>query len=154
MITIDKKLFELLQGSSCFGIAPDMETPECKKCDVSAQCIAKMKNGESATPPMSKKIADEPVKKPSPKKSTETKSTTSKKKPATTKTESKKAPAKKSAPKKSTTTKTQDPNLPNFKAMSLDELKELAKERNVEWKEYGNDNITRMKLTMGLKKSY
>jgi hypothetical protein len=44
--------------------------------------------------------------------------------------------------------------MPDFKSMSLDELKELAAERNVEWKDYGNAQITRMRLIMALKKSY
>ncbi len=45
-------------------------------------------------------------------------------------------------------------DMPDFKPMTLDEIKALAVERSIEWKDYGNDQITRMRLIMALKKSY
>ena len=140
---IDAKLLEVISKSTCFGIAYDPTVPECKQCDVKGSCKAKMEGGLGGTPiPTTKAVAIEPAKK-----ATTTTTTTSK--ASTPKNGNKpKATTKKDAPKPA------NPNMPDFKPMSLPELKDLAKERSVEWKDYDNDNITRMRLIMALKKSY
>ncbi|AGR47042.1 hypothetical protein SHANETTE_148 [Bacillus phage Shanette] len=146
---IDSKLLEALQESTCFGIAHDESVPECQKCDVRGQCKARMEGANIPTPrKKEKKVVVETPK--------ETKATT---KPATK--------SDKPAPKKATSTpakpkaeaKKKDPvqysaDMPDFKPMSFEALKDLASERNVEWKDYANDSITRMRLIMNLKKSY
>lgn len=135
---IDAKLLEILAESTCFGIAYDLSVPECKQCDVKGSCKAKMEGGLGGTPvPTTKAVAIEPKKEAkttsAPKKASEPKAT----KPTTKKAESKPVG-----------------NLPDFKAMTLENLENLARERNVEWKDYGSENITRMRLVMALKKSY
>ena len=143
-VNIDSKLLEALQASTCFGFAHDATVPECKQCDVQAQCKSKSEGAEIPTP--TRKVSKPDL--PKEDKPVEAKKPT---KPTTTKSSSTPAPAKKAPPKK---TSTPSGNLPDFKAMTLEELKDLAKERNVDWKEYGNDNITRMRLIMGLKPTY
>lgn len=138
---IDAKLLEVISKSTCFGIAHDPTVPECKQCDVKGSCKAKMEGGLGGTPiPTTKAVAIEPAKQT-------TSGSTSKKTTSTSKSTSKSS-------KKKEETKEVNPNMPDFKPMSLPELKDLAKERNVEWKDYDNDNITRMRLIMALKKSY
>lgn len=147
MINIDTKLLEALKQSSCFGIAHDESVPECKQCDVRAQCKVKSEGEINIPIPRGKSTVTPPVKEVA-KKETPKKPTTTKKadKPST--------PAKKSspAPKKSAPSNPDD--TPDFKNMNLDELKALAGLRKVEWKDYGNDQITRMRLIMAIKKSY
>ena len=144
MVKLDPRLLEALQASTCFGIAHDDTVPECKQCDVKAQCAKKSEGADIPVPvarPKAEKTAT--VEKPA----TKTKA------PKTT--EKPKANSKPKATANKTVTKTETPgNMPEFKPMSLDELKDLAKERSVEWKDYGNDQITRMRLIMALKKSY
>lgn len=142
MINVDSKLLDALQESSCFGIAFDDTVPECKQCDVKNQCKAKSGGADVPLPTKSKPKKEEAksTKKPTPKK----KDTAPTKKADKPKAKVVKSP--KSSPS--------NPNMPNFKEMSLDELIKLASDRNVDWKDYGNDNITRMRLIMSLKKSY
>lgn len=148
MISLDSKLLEALKASTCFGIAHDETVPECKQCDVKAQCKLKAE-GEVVAAPPSRRVS----------------------KPAETVSEPRKeakkpvASSKPSAPAKPVATKpnnskpaaskpSSNPNMPDFKGMELPALQALAAERNVEWKDYNNDNITRMRLIMALKKSY
>lgn len=145
MVNIDSKLLEALQSSTCFGLAYEESVPECKQCDVKSQCKAKSEGGNIPTPIMKTQPAKTST-------SVETTKTTTKKETKTTKPKA--TPTKK-------TTKSVDKkpvatpgNMPDFKPMSLEDLISLAKERDVEWKDYGNDNITRMRLIMVLKKSY
>ena len=147
MIDINATILNTLKQSTCFGIAHSDEAPECQMCDVKAQCKAKIQGADLPTPksrPVSTATAKPAEEKPKAKK------------PAK-KTEKPKEKAK-SAPK--TTAKPKPASKPksnsniDWKAKQLDELKEMAKEKNVEWKEYGNDNITRMRLVMELKKHY
>lgn len=145
MINVDTKLLEALKSSTCFGLAHDETVPECKQCDVRAQCKVKSEGemnipipkGKATVAPSTKEVA----KKEAPKKPTKKAD-----KPTPVKKESK------PAPKKQASSNTGD--VPDFKTMSLDDLKSLASKRSVEWKDYGNDQITRMRLIMALKKSY
>lgn len=143
--TDSSKLLEVIQQSTCFGLVHDDTVPECKQCDVKNQCKSKSEGAEIAIPT---KRATKPV---APKEDKPVEA----KKPAT-KTKSVGVPANKPPKATISTKKASVPsgNLPDFKPMLLEDLKELAKERSVEWKEYGNDNITRMRLIMELKKSY
>lgn len=158
MMDINSKVLAVLQSSTCFAIAYDETAPECKKCDVSAQCKVKSSGFplDNATTRMMDK-ALEPVQKES-KNKTKTKSTSTKS--TKSKTTTKKNNSTKKTTKKAQTPKKETPQIkisgemPEFKAMSLDELKELAGKYSVEWKDYGNDNITRMRLIMQLKKCY
>lgn len=141
-INIDSQLLKSIQDSTCFGIAYDEGVPECAQCDVKGQCKAKSEGANISTP-MTKAVDKTPKadnkKADAPKKEAKTtKKETKKEVKPSTKKEEKKVPA----------------NMPDFKPMSLEELKKLAEERSVEWKDYGNDNITRMRLIMVLKKSY
>lgn len=153
MINIDAKLLKALEASTCFGIAHDDTVPECKQCDVKAQCKAKVDGANIQTPkskPLKSPAPDnvkieKKVEKPAPSRAS-SEPVVSTPKPA-----KKEQPVKKQEKKEDKTT---DPNIPDFKNMDLDSLVSLAKQRNVEWKDYGNDNITRMRLIMSLKKSY
>lgn len=150
MINIDTKLLEALKASTCFGIAHDESVPECKQCDVRAQCKVKSEGELNIPIPKGKAVVSPPVKDVAKKETP--------KKPATKKSDKPSTPAKKSspaAPKKATASKSSGSgDIPDFKPMSLDELKALANLRKVEWKDFNNDQITRMRLIMSLKKSY
>lgn len=140
-ISIDAKLLEVLNASTCFGLAYDADVPECKQCDVKGSCKAKMEGGLGDSPIPTHKLV-----------SASTSAPVAEEKPKAT--SKPKAPAKATKPKEDKPKAATPANMPEFKPMSLDELKDLAKERNVEWKDYGSDNITRMRLIMALKKSY
>lgn len=143
MMDINSKVLAVLQSSTCFGIAYDDTVAECKKCDVCAQCKVKSTGFplDNATTQLMDK-ALEPVRNEKKKKAT-TSTTTTKKKKTTTST------AKNTAPQVKI-----NGDMPNFKGMSLEELKKLAETHSVTWMDYGNDNITRMRLIMVLKKCY
>ena len=146
-INVDSKLLKVLQESTCFGIAYDPDVPECKQCDVRGSCKAKVDGAMNIpTPTVREKAPTSPPVKPTTTKKAADKKEESKPKETTP---AAKKPATKAKPKP-----VANGNLPDFKPMSLDELKDLAAERNVEWKDYGNDQITRMRLIMNLKKSY
>jgi hypothetical protein len=145
-VNIDSKLLEALQQSTCFGIAHDDEVPECKQCDVKGQCKAKSEGGSIPTPTLKPKkpsVSETKTEKPK---------ATAPKKPATKPSTTTKPKATTPTPAKPKATASGD--LPDFKPMTLPQLEDLARERNVEWKDYGNDSITRMRLIMALKKSY
>lgn len=147
MIDVESKLLAVIKSSTCFGLAHDDTVPECKMCDVKAQCMKKTAGADIPVPTErtkperpAKPAAEKPPKPAKP--STETAS-----KPAAEQSASK--------PKKPAKPATEPVgNQPNFKEMSLDDLKALAAERSVSWKDYGNDNITRMRLIMAIRKSY
>lgn len=170
-ITRDARILEIMQESTCFGIAHSDDVPECKQCDLKRQCKSKSE-GEVETSSKAKpkptatvdQMMDSAAKRIKESKS-RVKSTmadpmegkgallSDKPKATTTSKTTKKAKPNKPTPKQKTTSSGSD-NMPVFKDMSFDELCELATERNVEWKEYGNQSITRMRLIMGLKSSY
>lgn len=176
-ITRDARILEIMQESTCFGIVHSDDVPECKQCDVKAQCKSKTEAGMVQPEPpkrkfpnvedmLNKQVEDmkeaKKAKSASPtvnpmegkdallagKPTSKAKPTT---KPSTKKPKSEKPP--KSTPKRKTTSSGSD-NMPIFKDMDINELSELAAKRNVEWKEYGNASITRMRLIMALKSSY
>jgi hypothetical protein len=149
-INIDSKILEALQLSTCFGIAHDESTPECKQCDVKGQCKVKSEGGLNIPTPTAKPKSETKVTETAKPKATKT-STKPASKPATA---SKPAAKTTPTPKPKATVKPPSGDAPDFKPMTLDELKSLAEERKVEWKDYGNDQITRMRLIMVLKKSY
>lgn len=142
-INIDDKILQQLQEATCFGIAYSEDVPECKQCDVNGQCKAKTLGANIPTP--DRKSAPVP---------------TTKSVPVVSKEEVKTTPKKVSVPKASTVEKPQKPkiqvpdNMPDFKVMSMEELKEMADKQGVEWFEYGDERITRMRLIMTLKKQY
>jgi adenine-specific DNA glycosylase len=143
MIGVNPKLLEILEESTCFGIAPDDSVPECQQCDVRLQCKAKA-SGELVDLP-DKKVVKEEKPKDTPKKAPK----------KTENSSSKKSTNKPKANKpKSTKTVSNTSGLPNFKEMAWEELEQLATDRNVEWKDYGNPQINRMRIIMALKKSY
>ncbi|QMV48428.1 hypothetical protein Goe9_c01250 [Bacillus phage vB_BsuM-Goe9] len=150
---MDAKLQRILEESTCFGIGHDPNVKECKMCDVREQCRAKTQGMNVPTP--TRKKPEEVAPAPKKEKAT-TKKTTAKK--STDKEEKKetapKAKETKAKPKAKKAKAPANPNLPNFKEMSFEELVDLAKERNVEWKDYNSPNITRMRLIMALKASY
>ncbi|WIT26459.1 hypothetical protein [Bacillus phage SPO1L4] len=151
---MDAKLQRILEESTCFGIGHDPNVKECKMCDVREQCKAKTQGMNVPTPTRKKPEEVAPAQpkkeKPTAKKSTAKKSTAKEEKKET----APKAKETKAKPKAKKAKAPDNPNLPNFKEMSFEELVELAKERNVEWKDYNSPNITRMRLIMGLKASY
>jgi hypothetical protein len=154
MINVESKLLEALKASSCFGIAHDDTVPECKQCDVKAQCKQKAEGAFIAPPKVKPKT--ETAATPA---TTANKPSSQAKKPADNKPAANKTQqsAKPEANKTSSTPKAGGSNpagAPDFKAMTLPELKALASQRSVEWKDYGNESITRMRLIMVLKKSY
>lgn len=164
MINIDSKLLDALQQSTCFGIAHDDSVPECKQCDVKAQCKAKGEGASIPTPkgkPKSQPTGtaaepSTPAVQASGKSAKSGKSSGKAGGSSTKKNDNKPAGGTKpaSTPKPASQPAQQNGNMPDFKPMGLEELKALAAERKVDWKDYGNDQITRMRLIMNLKKSY
>jgi len=148
MIDVTAKMLETISGSTCFGIAYDDAIPECIQCDVRLQCKAKS-GGEAIPTPTVKESTPGEVKTPKVAKTPKNPMGEKINKPDETESTVADKPKKgvKEAPPVNT-------NLPDFKPMSTEQLKALAKDRNVEWKDYGNENITRMRLIMALKKSY
>lgn len=155
MINLDKVLLKEIEESSCFGIAYDSIVPECKQCDLSAQCESKSRDrAEGRSLPAQEVVDKAPEKK--------------NKAPGKPKENIKKKESPKTTPKKKSETKpkpkvvkkTEEPlgkidgEMPEFKGMPMEEVVSIAKANNVEWKDYGNENITRMRLVMTLKKMY
>lgn len=135
-----------IKESKCFGFAYDKDAPECKICEVANLCAQRVMNG---------------VKKPTPsptvKKNTAAENTSDTMKPETTRPEPQKEatkPTKKKESKKSS--KNYDPSMPDFKAMSNEDLDKLAVERGLDLEgfNYSNVSIRRMRLTMAIKKTY
>lgn len=160
MINIESKLLSVLESSTCFGIAHDETAPECKQCDVRAQCKAKCEGAAIPTPKTkpAKEVHKSPDKTPVSTKPASSKPSASAKPASTPKpaSEAKSTTKKPENKPKPTPTPSSGGNgdMPDFKSMSLEDLAGLAKKRGIEWKDYGNDNITRMRLIMSLKKSY
>jgi len=150
LVNIDAKILESLRSSTCFGIAYDENAPECiKLCDVSFQCKCKC-SGESINTPVKKQNRVASIEKSED--SDDTLSFDKGVKEVTPKRTSHRESKKADVPKKKA--ETINSNAPDFKDHSLDDLKKLAAENSIEWKDYGNDNITRMRLIMSLKKLY
>jgi hypothetical protein len=150
MIELNANVLKVLEESTCFGICYDIEMPECKMCDVKVQCKAKTEGANIPTP-MVKEKKSTPAPKPDKPKQAPKKESTAKKQAEKKATANASKPSpKKPAPAK----KAPSGNVPDFKDVKLDELREIAKKEGVEYKEYGNDNITRMRLVMALKKHY
>ncbi len=140
-----------IQNSRCFGVAFDKDASECKICQVKNVCQQRcMADVKKPTP----------AAKPTVKKNTAAENTTETMKPATARPEPQKeaakAPAKKSSAKKASS-KEYDPNMPDFKPMALEDLENLAVERGLnleDYNKYADVSIRRMRLTMGIKKTY
>ena len=157
---VDAKLLESLQQSTCFGIAYDLNTPECKQCDVQLQCRRKTEGVDIPTPSGKEvlkslsRTGEEPkkaaesskpkVKSPEPTKAAEDK------KPKAEKATSPEPKVKKPPKPKAEA----NPNMPNFKEMSWDALVEQATKFGITPKDYKSEAINRMRLIMELKKHY
>jgi hypothetical protein len=142
-VNIDNKLLNSLQSSTCFGIAHDETVPECKQCDVKGQCKAKTEGVNIPTPRIKTTVPNTNV--PNEKKGTTSTPVNEKKGSTTTVVKPKPTPK---------STASTNPDMPDFKAMPFEELATLATARGVDWKDYGNENINRMRIIMGLKKTY
>lgn len=147
---LENKILSVISQSTCFGIAYDSTVPECKQCDVCDQCKKKSAGANIPTPQGRQKES------PKPEETSKKEDTTTPAKPKSTST-----PKPASKPKASTKPssgkaepKKLSADAPNFKDLTLEQLKELAEQRSVEWSDYGNDSITRMRLIMSLKKTY
>lgn len=150
LVNIDSKLLEALQESTCFGLAYDDATPECKQCDVKAQCRNKIEGANIATPkgkPAEAKVSTPKpaIPKPAIEKSSD--------KTPTKSSETKSAP-KPAVKKADKPTPVDNPNMPNFKAMTWEELTSLADKHGIVPKNYNSEAINRMRLIMELKKFY
>lgn len=150
MIELNANVLKVLEESTCFGMCYDIEMPECKMCDVKVQCKAKTEGANIPTPTVKEKKATSAPKEDKPKQAPKKESTA--KKQAEKKASAAKTPAKKTTP--APAKKAPSGNVPDFKDVKLPELREIAKKEGVEYKEYGNDNITRMRLVMALKKHF
>lgn len=149
MINFDKRLIKEIEESSCFGIAYDSEVPECKQCDLTAQCRAKSVNRS-----VGKSLPVVEVEDSTPAKKTTKKA--SKKNAPKAKATKEVAKSKATGKKESKTVETAKipGEMPEFRGMPWEEVQAIAKKYDVEYKDYGNDNITRMRLVMTLKKMY
>lgn len=149
-----------VKESKCFGIAWDGDVKECKICEVATLCKQRTLGSVKQTPATSSK----PVTKKADKEDTVSTMVPStprpepKNKSEDLKKSEKKSPAKKSSGKKSDKAEVNyDPDMPEFKEMSMEELLELAKDRGInpaEFDKYTKVNIKRMRVTMALKKTY
>lgn len=140
---------EMIKSSRCFGIAFDGTVKECKICEVKTKCENKCRLGLGEVPskpePVNYADADEVSESDeAAAKSNAKEKDTKAKKPATKE-------------KKAKPTKNYADDMPDFKAMSVDELCELLDSKggdSSEFDKYKADNIKRMRLTMALKKMY
>lgn len=138
-----------LKESRCFGIAYDKDAKECKVCEVAKLCEQNTLGGVRKPTPT----------KPTAKSNAAAENAKDTMEPETPRPEPKaesKKPPKKTAKK---TEKNYDPSMPeDFKSMSLEDMEKLAKERGLDYDEYAqkysNVSILRMRLTMGIKKTY
>ena len=139
---------EQILQSKCFGEAYDRSVEECKKCEVWKLCYQKCNgyvqpNNLSDTEPetivdvLYKQANgdDTPDEKPEPKK-----------------------PAKKPARKKKQMPKKEySPDMPVFKDMSMEELIDLCKTKDIDleqFERFSSQQIKRMRVIMALKKLY
>lgn len=150
MIDVKEKLLNAIGESTCFGVAYDENIPECKECDVKAQCRSKAEGAVVPTP-----VAKSPVTPPPTITEPPTKKEKDKKpKPPADKSSTDKPPTPSKTSKTTKEDKATDGNLPDFKSMTLQELVAMANQNGVVWKDYNHENITRMRLIMGLKKHF
>ena len=139
---------EMIKNSTCFGVAYDGSVKECKICEVRTKCKAKCEGGCGELPkkPDSVNLAEKDEVSQSDEaaaKSAAREKDKTAKKPVN--------PAKKKADVQ------YEEGMPDFKAMSIDELCSLIDKRggnSKEFDKYTADNIKRMRLTMALKKTY
>lgn len=139
---VSKQLLDVLEASTCFGIAHDLTAPECKQCDVQAQCKARTEGATIPTPrtkTQTTKTASAKEDKPS---------TTTKKTASTT---SKADKTSTTAAKADKPTKEVSAKMPDFKPMAWEDLVALANKHGVEVKDYNSPAISRMRLIMALK---
>ena len=139
---------EMIKNSTCFGVAYDGTVKECKICEVRTKCKAKCETGSGEVPkkPDSVNLADKDEVSQSDEAAAKS---AAKEKDKTAKKPVNPAKAKKDV-------KYAD-DMPDFKAMSVDELCSLIDERggnSKEFDKYTAENIKRMRLTMALKKTY
>jgi hypothetical protein len=136
MMLIDPKLLEQMQKSTCFGMAHDPTTKECKSCDVQQECAGRTASGS----------VFEPLKQLKPETQQAIEQSEAKRKPETAEkpkgTKAKKEPS--AAPS----------DAPDMKKMTIEQLWDLLKERGGECKTFDNLNIQKMRLIMAVKKTY
>ena len=145
---------EQITESKCFGVAYDRSVEECKKCEVWKLCYQKC-NGyvqpsnlsdtepETIVDTLYKQAngddtIDDVIEEP--------------KKPDTKKPAKKPARKKKQVPKKE-----YSPDMPVFKEMSMEELIDLCKTKDIDleqFERFSSQQIKRMRVIMALKKLY
>jgi hypothetical protein len=123
-------------GVAFFGFS--VPTPTIKEKPVSVN-----KSKDKSEQEDSDEVTEKP-KKATPKTSTPAKQSPKEEKP--------KAEKKPKAPKKDVEVTYAD--MPDWKSIPTADLKDMANEKGVAWKDYNNDSITRMRLIMELKKTY
>lgn len=147
MVTVE----ELINSSLCFGQAYDPSVKECKVCEVRLKCKAKCEGCTGSGEIKSETLID---KKP------ETVDVAEKSEVTFNEEELGKKPEKKAKkPVKPNNKKVVEyaEDMPDLKAMELEALVDLAKERGVdlaEFDKYSNKSIKRMRITMAIKKTY
>jgi hypothetical protein len=135
-----------IKESRCFGFAFDKDAKECKICEVAHMCEQRV-------------LSDikKPTPKPTVKKDMAEQDASTVMKPQNNRPEPQKESAKPTKKKEKKVTKNYDPDMPDFKAMSIEELDSLAVERGLnpdDFNTYANVSIRRMRLTMAVKKTY
>lgn len=143
MITIDPKLLEQLEGSTCFGIAHDPKAKECKMCDLQQECAAKTASNSlfdqiKVLNPETQKAMDEAVKR--------------RKEKDSMKNEDGLTP--RQLRKKRKRELREKIGMPDTKGMTIDELWELLEKRGGTCKVYDSPNVQKMRLVMEIKKTY
>lgn len=138
---------EMIKSSKCFGIAFDGSVKECKICEVRLKCENKCRLGVGETPqkPDSVNIADKDE------------VSSSDEAAAKSAAKEKDKTAKKPTKTKEKTEVQYSEEMPDFKAMSIEELAELLNSRGgdaSEFDKYDKDAIKRMRMTMAIKKTY
>lgn len=138
-----------IKESRCFGVAYDKDAKECKVCEVANLCSQRVLSDVRKPTPT----------KPTVKKNTAAENATETMKPAAARPEPQKEASKPATKKKESkkSDKNYDPDMPDFKPMSLEDIEKLAVERGLnldDYSSYTNAGIRRMRLTMGVKKTY
>jgi len=143
MTTVDPKLLEQLEVSTCFSIAHDSTAKECKMCDLQQECAAKsacnnLFDSLKVLSPETQKAIDKAMQK----------------RKAKDDLENAEGLTPKQMRKKRRREERERIGMPNTKDMSVEELWALLEERGGTCETYDNPSTQKARLTIKIKETY
>jgi hypothetical protein len=152
MMVVNSKLLEELESSTCFGVAYNGDTKECKQCDVQQECSARSAGNRAfdSVKTLSPKTTEALTSEPAPTGDTsspEAVNDTTPPKPA-------EDDQKVQKPRTHKPKHERPAGMPDPKTMTNDQLVALLKERGGSCKVYDKPNIYHMRLVMAIEKTY